>query len=130
MKITTTQLRRIIREEIDQAARKTPKSKAKAPAAAAWGHKPKPKPKANPAAIAAQVVDIVGQGTVEDYLSVADVVLDFMATPADDPDEAVDAVADALGGAITASMVASDEGDELDFDAMAAAGDICAAFGI
>lgn len=121
MKLTSTQLRRIIAEEVEAAMTQAPKKK---PAAA-----PKAKPAAKrvptAAVIAGSIADLVGDGVPGDYMEAAEVLLSHMSEPRPDRDAAVEEVADVLGNAIMDSMMdAGDDDDmgmEMDFDAFGVA---------
>lgn len=124
MKLTSTQLRAIIKEEVEaamtQAPRKAPAAKVAAPKAAAR------KPAAVPSAkvIATKIADLVGDGQPVDYMEAAGVLASHLAAPRRDREAAVDEVADALGNTIMDSMDMDDEdgmGMEMDFDAFGVA---------
>lgn len=118
MKLTSTQLRRIIAEEVEAAMTQAPR---KAPAAAAAPKKRVP----TAAVIAGSIADLVGDGVPDDYMEAAEVLLSHMSEPRPDRDTAVEEVADVLGNAIMDSMMdAGDDDDmgmEMDFDAFGVA---------
>lgn len=124
MKLTSTQLRRIIAEEVEAAMTQAPKKK---PAAAKAAPKAKPAAKRVPTAavIAGSIADLVGEGRPDDYMEAAEVLLSHMSEPRPDRDTAVEEVADVLGNAIMDSMMdAGDDDDmgmEMDFDAFGVA---------
>lgn len=79
--------------------------------------------------LAKEIAKIVGHGVkAKDLTHVADLVRSLVGT--DDPEDAIDQIADELGNVIMDSMSMGEEEDELDFDAYAAASDVAAAFGI
>jgi len=79
--------------------------------------------------LAKEIAKIVGHGVkAKDLAQVADLVRSLVGT--DDPEDAIDQIADELGNVIMDSMSMGEEEDELDFDAYAAASDVAAAFGI
>ena len=123
MKLTSTQLRRIIAEEVEAAMTQAPRKK---PAAAA-APKAAPKKRVPTAAvIAGSIADLVGDGVPGDYMEAAEVLLSHMSEPRPDRDAAVEDVADVLGNAIMDSMMdAGDDDDdmgmEMDFDAFGVA---------
>lgn len=120
MKLTSTQLRRIIAEEVEAAMTQAPRKK---PAAAPKAAPKKRVPTA--AVIAGSIADLVGEGRPGDYMEAAEVLLSHMSEPRPDRDAAVEEVADVLGNAIMDSMMdAGDDDDmgmEMDFDAFGVA---------
>ncbi len=121
MKLTATQLRRIIAEEVEAAMTQAPKKKsaaAAAPKAAAKKRVP------TAAVIAGSIADLVGDGVPGDYMEAAEVLLSHMSEGNTDREAVVEEVADVLGNAIMDSMMDAgddDMGMEMDFDAFGVA---------
>lgn len=80
--------------------------------------------------MAKEIANIVGHGVkANEMTGVADLVQSLIGT--DEPDTAIEDIANELGNIIMDSMMGmEDEEDELDFDAYGAATEIAAAFGI